>query len=102
MFVQTIYFTPDSLKQNVTAKSLLGPAFKPRRLDLNDDAIPTMSNFKAVKYGAKIGQKKRSYTNSQCSTPMEGILSRNSSSIHSTFSKHGKFEVGMKLLVSLI
>ena len=62
------HFTPCSFKQNLAVRSLLGPAFKPQRLDLKDDAIPTIFNFKSVESEANICQKK-SHTDDHCSPP---------------------------------
>ena len=44
--VCTDYLKKDSFKQNLSARNSLGSAFKPRRLDLKKDTVPTIFNFK--------------------------------------------------------
>ena len=91
------HFTPDSFQQNLAARSLLGPAFKPRRLDLKDDAIPTIFNYGSVQSATKPGQKR----NNQDSPLHNGTAtsSGNSSCARSAFAKRRKLEVGISHLV---
>ena len=66
----TDHLTKDSFKQNLSARSSLVSAFKPRRLDLKKDAVPTIFNFKIG-----IGQK-RSHGNKQPCPPKSEQLFR--------------------------
>ena len=53
------HFIEDSFEQNLTVWSLLGPSFKPRRLVLKKDAVPTIFYFTVERCKPAIGQKRR-------------------------------------------
>ena len=90
----TNHFTKDSFKQNLSARSLLVSAFKPWRLDLRKDAVPTIFNFKIG-----IGQK-RSHGNSHPCPPKSGTtLQGNSESVHSALPKRRKLKIRICHLV---
>ena len=49
-------FTEDSFERNCTVRSFLGLSFKPRRLTLKKDAVPTICNFTVARCKPAIGQ----------------------------------------------
>ena len=93
------HFTQDSFKQNLAVRSLLGTAFKPRRLNLKEDAVPTIFNFKSAEPKTKIGEK-RSYSD----TPKNGATfpHGNSNCVRSAFAKRRKLEVRISILFNKI
>ena len=90
-----VHFTQDSFKQNLAVRSLLGTAFKPRRLDLKEDAVPTIFNFNSDEPKTKIGEK-RSYSD----TPKNRATFShgNSNCVSSAFAKRRKLEVRISIL----
>ena len=87
----TDHFTKDSLKQNLSARSSLGSAFKPRRLDLKKVAMPTIFNFKIG-----IGQK-RSHGNNHSCPPKSGATLQES--VRLAFAKRRKLKIRICHLV---
>ena len=53
------HFSEDCFEQNIMVMSLLGPSFKPLRLSLKKNAVPTIFNFTLENPKPEIGQKRR-------------------------------------------
>ena len=49
-------FTEDSFEQNLTARSMLGRYFKPKRLAFQNETVPTIFSFPMERCKAAIGQ----------------------------------------------
>ena len=90
----TDHFTKDSFKQNLSARSSLVSAFKPRRLDLKKDAVPTIFNFKIG-----IGQKRSHGNNHPCPPKSGTTLQGNSESVRSALPKRRKLKIRICHLV---
>ena len=57
------HFTADCFQQNLAVRTSLGSTFKPRRLNLKKDAVPTIFNFeKKRKYGEEQGDSPKNKT----------------------------------------
>ena len=84
------HFTEDSFEQNIAVRSLLGPAFKPRRLVLKRDAVPTIFNFTVERCKPTIGQKRRK-TSEEWPPNSKNRTSR--ATVRSAFAKRRKLEV---------
>ena len=57
------HFTADCFQQNLAIRTSLGSTFKPRRLNLKNDAVPTIFNF----------EKKRKCGEEQVDPPMNKL-----------------------------
>lgn len=84
------HFSEDSFQQNLRVRSLLGPSFKPRRLVLKKDAVPTIFNFTVEPCKQATGQKRRK-TSEECLPNSKNRTSR--STVRSAFAKRRKLEV---------
>ena len=85
------HFIEDSFEQNLTVWSLLGPSFKPRRLVLKKDAVPTIFDFTVERCKPAIGQKRRK-TSEECPPNSKNGTSR-FTTVRSAFAKRRKLEV---------
>ena len=88
------HFTKDSFKQNLSARSALVSAFKPRRLDLKKNAVPTIFNFKIG-----VGQKRSHGNNHPCPRKSGTTLQGNSESVRSALPKRRKLKIRICHLV---
>ena len=92
------HFTEDSFEQNLTVRSLLGPSFKPGRLALKKDAVPTIFDFTVE---LSTIRKKRRKGRQECPANSKNGRSR-STTVRSAFAKRRKLEVTINFLPCVI
>lgn len=90
------HFTADCFQQNLAIRTSLGSTFKPRRLDLKKDAVPTIFNF----------EKKRKCGEEQVDPPKNKTTARGNpeekvEKVRPAFAKRRRLEVRVLLLYQL-
>ena len=81
------HFTADCFQQNLAIRSYLGSTFKPRRLNLKKDAVPTIFNF----------EKKRKCSEEQVEHPKNKTAARGNPGerVRPAFAKRRGLEVSV-------